>query len=265
MAEKKPLIDPAELERITELITATSAPQANPIGNIPTGWEFKPTATPEERNVVRYGKGDERLPGSYSSREIADLQTRMVQAGLLDDDFVYGVFDDTTEDSYTRLLDYANRTGLPSDEALVAYEAGDQMTIDPLTGRPVTRSGKKGSSKAAPLTIRYSNPNDLAMAANEIARKRIGRAFTSEELNRFVKSYQGEESRAQQASYGMQTGAGGTYVEAPTVETAADLAAKQADPKAAEAQKIMGYADTINRLISGGAGTQGAAQPGGGA
>ena len=220
-----------------------------PIGQTPTGYAEKPTAAREERNVVRYFEGDERIPASLSSQQVAQIQRKLVQAGLLDDDFVGNVWDTATETAYKSLLSYANATGLDKDDALMAYMAGQKMEIDPLTGKPRARVGK-GGTKRAPLTIRYANPQDIASTANEVAKRRLGRAFKPEELQQFVSAYHGQEAAAQKAEYAVAE-TGGASTEAPTAQAAAETFAEQADPDQAFARRLMDYTGHVNSLLGG--------------
>lgn len=220
------------------------------IGQVPTGYTEEPTAPKDKRNVVRYFKGDERLPAALNSRKVEDIQSKLYHAGLLEGDFIKGVWDPVTEAAYESLLSYANATGLDKDDALLAYQSGDPMEIDPKTGQPRSRKvGTKGVTTAK-LSIRYSNPANIADAANQVARQRLGRAFTGDELARFVAAFHGEEQRAQSADFSAQQG-GGASTEAPTVESMASRFADQADPDAAHANRLMDYADEINSMLSG--------------
>ena len=64
-----------------------------------------------ERGEVRYFEGDELAPASLDSVQIARLQSRLVKAGVLNEDQYYaGYWDDVTRDAYKTVLGLANRT-----------------------------------------------------------------------------------------------------------------------------------------------------------
>lgn len=248
---KGPAIDP-EIQAIIDGLRSGGGGGATltPIGTMPTGYTEEPTAPKDKRNVVRYFKGDERLPAALNARKVEDIQSKLYHAGLLEGDFIKGVWDPITEAAYESLLSYANATGLDKDDALLAYQSGDPMEIDPKTGQPRSRKvGTKGVSTAK-LSIRYSHPNSVADAANQVARQRLGRAFNSDELSRFVAAYHQEEQKAQTADFNAQQ-SGGASTEAPSIEAMAGRFANEADPDAAHANRLMDYAETINGMLSG--------------
>lgn len=247
---KAPSIDPEIAAILQGLQSAGGGSSLTAIGQVPTGYAEKPTAAKEERNVVRYFKGDERLPAVLPARKVEDIQAKLYHAGMLSDDFIKGVWDPETEKAYESLLSYANATGLDKDDALMAYQAGVPMEVDPKTGKLITgKKGVKGVSTAK-LSIRYSNPNNIAEAANVIARQRIGRSFSAEELSRFVKAYQAEEGAAQTADFNATQG-GGSSVAEPSIEVAAKHFADETDPDAAHANRLMDYAGEINNMLAG--------------
>lgn len=230
------------------LMAGGSGGTLTPIGGAPTGYAQKPTAEREERNVVRYFKGDERLPAYLDSRQVTELQIKLIQAGLLDDDFRRGVYDDSTEKAYESLLSFANASGLDKDDALLRYMEGEAQEIDPATGKPRKRSA--GGVKRAPLTIRYANPQDVASMADEVASRRLGRKFRPEEMQKFISAYQGQEAQSQKAEYAAGA-AGGSYTAAPSVDTMAENFAEQTDPDQAFARRLMDYTGHINSLLGG--------------
>lgn len=231
------------------LMSGGTGSKLTPIGQTPTGYAEKPTAGREERSVVRYFKGDERLPATLDSRQVTELQIKLIQAGILDTDFRRGVYDPATEKAYESLLSYANASGLDKDDALAHYQAGQSMEIDPATGKPRARAGT-GGVKRAPLTIRYANPQDVASMADEVASRRLGRKFRPEEMQKFISAYQGQEASSQKTEYAVGE-SGGSYTAAPSVETAAENFAEQTDPDQAFARRLMDYTGHINSLLGG--------------
>lgn len=94
---------------------------------------------------------------------------------------------------------------------------------------------------AAPR-YRVSAPGDILAVGNEVAKKTLGRAFTEDEGQRFVASYQQAELQYQQAGSGVVT-------SAPSADVAAEQFATQAAPGEAEAYKYLGAVDMLMRNI----------------
>lgn len=199
----------------------------------------------------RYYNGAQLLPllEDWTPQDTWKLQQQLIGAGVLDDDFRQGVWDPKSQAAFSEILGYANSSGTDWREAMNKYNAGTAMTIDPKTGQPVKRTTtKKGQ---APLVLKYTNPDDLAEVANNVAQKRLGRTFSQDELNRFVTSYHGTEAGAQTGAYNAGVGAGGGITEAPAPDTAALTYARKIDPVASTAMNIIPLIEGVNQLMRG--------------
>jgi hypothetical protein len=207
------------------------------------------------QKAARYKPGSQLLPllENWTPQDTWKLQQQLVGIGVLDDDFRQGVWDPNSQNAFAEILSYSNGAGIDWRDGINKYNAGKPMTIDPKTGLPVKRtSGKKGQ---APLVTRFTNPDDLATVANEVAQKRLGRTFSQDELNKFVSSFHGQEAGTQGAAYAAGNAAGGGVADAPTAQTAAETYAKQVDPVASTAMNVIPLIEGVNELMRGVSGT----------
>lgn len=203
------------------------------------------------RRAPAYANGSQYLPvyQSWTPQDIAAVQTRLVNAGLLaNTDFRAGVWDSESQKAFGEVLGVANNMGAPWQDALTQYESGTPMVWDPKSGTYV--KGTAGTARTkAPVATRFTNPDDIATTAQEIATAKLGRTFNPEELQRFVAAYHGMESgeSAGQAA----AGSGGGFTAAPSIQTAADTFAQQADPTAYTGEKFLAMAQHLNDVIKG--------------
>lgn len=198
-----------------------------------------------------YGEGSQLLPvlSNATPQDIEKLQQRLIDAGLLDTDYRRGVWDPPSQQAFTQVLGLANASGTAWQDALKNYEDGTPMTWDAKTNSYV--KGTAGTARTrAPLVTRYTNPDDLATAAQEVATSKLGRSFTPEELQRFVNAYHSTEGSSQASAHGAGASGGG-YTDAPSVQTAADTFAKQADPTAYNAEQFLPLVEKMNEMLSG--------------
>lgn len=89
---------------------------------------------------------------------------------------------------------------------------------------------------------RVSAPGDILSVGNEVAKRTLGRAFTDEEGQRFVNSYQ-------QAELGFQQAGSGVVTAPPGADVAAQQFAEQAAPTEAQAYKYLGAVDMLMRNV----------------
>jgi hypothetical protein len=88
-----------------------------------------------------YTEGFEYMPSTWGPDDVADLQSALVDAGLITRGTKYrrGVYDQATQSAFTRLLGYANSRGETWTDALRSYsdsfevEAGEQEEALPVT------------------------------------------------------------------------------------------------------------------------------------
>lgn len=204
----------------------------------------------------RYQPGAQLLPlmDDWTPQDVRKLQTQLVSAGVLDDDYHDGIWDPTSQEAFAEILGFSNGAGVDWREGLNRYMSAGVMTIGP-DGKPV-RSKSLGK-KRAPLVKKFSNPDDLATLVNDAAQKRIGRALTEDEMQKFANGYNSVEGSTQQAAYNAEVGGGG-ITDAPTPETAARLYTEKLDPVASTAMNIVPLIQGVNELMRG---VQGTTQP----
>lgn len=194
------------------------------------------------RPLPRYYAGAENTPvfENWPPDLISQMQTKLVQAGLLDTDYSDGWWGPESQTAFSQVLGHANNAGTDYATALSVALNSAPMEIDPKTGLAVKRlpGHKKGS------TVSLLNPNDIAATANSVAVKRLGRGFSAQEMQKFVDSYHAAE-RA-----GAPT-VGGEVTAPMAVDTAAAQYAQQVDPVGAQARNILPLVDSVNQLMKG--------------
>lgn len=143
---------------------------------------------------------------------IIQLQQMLMQAGYLNPKAVIiGQWDATSAGAFSQLLASANQRGTDWKTALArSLSTADQTAALQATTRQ-------------PKVTRLTNPDDIRAAAQSAARSLYGGDLTPEEEQRFIASYQGMEAQATDAAYAAGTPgtAGGTFTDAPSLETAA--------------------------------------------
>jgi hypothetical protein len=120
----------------------------------------------------RYLEGDENVLRGLSTEQLARMQTRMVQAGLIDKKERYrlGLADDTTVKAYYSLLGFANRYGISDDEALTRLESVPLKDVTPPT--PTTNTSTSTSTSVTPeatgrVTLRQAFEKELGRAPSD--------------------------------------------------------------------------------------------------
>lgn len=208
-------------------------PDLNPGGYIPQSAVHRD----ESGNPTLYMDGDEWNPASQSPDVIAEIQRRMVGAGLLTGSYRIGVWDSSTRSAYRELLGYANALGIDDGTALDRYTA--------------TGMGQQDATPRAPLTVRLSHPDDIKAALRATFKDRLGQGnIDPAKLDAMVAAYQGNERSFQQQAYNAAE-SGGTVTEPPSADTFADIEAKKADPTAYDSRKVVGAADYLSRKLRG--------------
>lgn len=189
----------------------------------------------------RYLNGDEFTPGSQSPEDVARLQRRLWQAGLLDDDFSVGVWDSASVRGYRALLTFANSSGLEWQEALARY--GEMFDAE--TGG---RFRPGDQAPEAPLPIRLTNPADVRNTAENVARHLLGRSNIDPAfVERMVAAYHTAET-----SYQRTVDAGGTAVSPPDLASFLGDAVRNENPTEVQAHTVAGQvADDFMSIIGG--------------
>jgi hypothetical protein len=107
-------------------------------------------------------------------------------------------------------------------------------------------AGKTTVSSGGGRTYQTTNPDDLKVVAKQVAQQTLGRGFTDEEADRFVKVFQAQEIAEQRRAAG-----GGTMVQAPSADVAAEKFAEEQAPTEASAYKTLGYINKFFNAIGG--------------
>jgi hypothetical protein len=207
-----------------------------PVRYIVENGEFVPYDGPglvgSNGKVVQDGPYDvETQPGfiysSLSPRNQQALMQQLAAAGFISK----GSIGDFSSEIYAvrQWLIASNMAGLEKQNYL------NQR----LTGRPPV-SGGSGRR------YQVSNPEDLKVVAKQVAQQTLGRGFTDEEADRFVQAFQAQQVGEQRRASG-----GGTMVQAPDADVAAQKFAQEQAPTEASAYKTLGYINKFFNAIGG--------------
>jgi hypothetical protein len=153
----------------------------------------------------------------FDSDQLGNVQQRMWMQGLLpenwDPRFLGNKNDTDSYKAWQKVLQLAIQQNKTPAEIL-AGEGGP--------GRMGGGSGGRGGgSSRAPLTIRYSNPDDLRKIAEQTATEIVGFAPDKAFMDQFVKVYQGMEEGAQRKAYNVAA-TGGSFTEPGSAQVQAE-------------------------------------------
>jgi hypothetical protein len=123
------------------------------------------------------------------------------------------------------------------DFANVTFSTLGKAVNDRIVNMPVGRA-----SSGATRVYRTTSTEDLTKLAKRVAQDTLGRELTDSEAAGFANAYQQQEIQFQKSYYG-----GGTVMEAPSPEVAAQTFAQQTAPTEAAGYKYLGY---INKLFN---------------
>lgn len=159
----------------------------------------------------RYHVGDEWAPQTNSWRDerIADLQSQLVDAGLLDKGkYQRGYWDDTSAAAYKKLLGYSNVSGLDDQSTLSRYRE-----IQAKYGATETTGATR-----QPFLGRNTDPEYLKNLLDDVAVRTIGRRISPEENAQFVTAFNQSQVAVQRQEYdltgaGLPGGTGGTVTD----------------------------------------------------
>lgn len=169
-------------------------------------------------------------PFLYNSLSPADqdaLMQRLERAGLIEKSQLNDPVAEVT--AVGRLITLANANGITYRNYL-----GQRL------------AGKQSVSSGSGRTYRTSNPDDLKAVARQVAQQTLGRGFTDEEADRFVRAFQADEIAEQRRASG-----GGTMVQAASADVAAEQFAEEQAPDEASAYKTLGYINKFFNAIGG--------------
>jgi hypothetical protein len=130
----------------------------------------------------KYFEGDQYRPATQPPEKIAELQRKMIKAGVLEAGFTaFGIWDEMSSAAYQKILGYANQQGLTDDEIM------DQWT-------------KYGAANGDPMKkLVVKNPEDVARTVREAAAKVLGRSLSQAEVDQLVAGYQALDRQQQEA------------------------------------------------------------------
>ena len=166
---------------------------------IPKGLPRAETANP------RYFEGDELRPqrNSWSPTQIADLQSKMREAGLLKGKFRLGYWDAASQEAYKALLTYANQSG---------RDAG--FALNELRTHPINAGDEP---ERPPLVLKTTSPDDLRGVFRDTSRKLLGRALADSEIDKYIAAYNAAENQYDTQAYNLaETGGTLPPIAAPT-------------------------------------------------
>lgn len=240
----------------------SDTPQTNSfLGGFPGSWEVDVREQAPLPSIVRRGRtglpnqtitGRATLAelrqigrGGYQSNDvwepinenpgvIAQLQSMLVDGGLLDDDaFTPGYYDDSTISAYRKLLTRANAMGTSWMD-----------TINRLRSNPAARLAS--ASKKSPASLpNVTHPDDLRSIFRGVARRTMGQGLPDDVMQRMIDAYQAEQVRAQ------TTAQDGVQVAPPDVEVFADQQVRKQDPVRYDARKVLNVVDVIAQMMRG--------------
>lgn len=195
-------------------------------------YERRPTRRPwaemtPTRNVLTYSEDDVNAGRFWTPERRARTQQMLVNAGLLDGEFRYGLWDEATADAYRDLLTVASQAGQTATEALLDIQRARKWARENGVDWRETvglgdRSGEGAGRRVFPVP-RYDPPDPAAVAqvVGEMFRSRLGRRPTGEELQHWASTFMTLSREQHDAEVAMeradfdQAGAGSAPAPAP--------------------------------------------------
>lgn len=158
------------------------------------------------------------------SEKVGDLQLRLAAGGWFgkNPNFVPRTPDSKTRTVWDNVLKTSMRTNKTPDEII-------QESIDAEGGleEGLKKHNVDGSAATQPKSVLVTHPDDIRRIAKEISTKTLGRGWNNEQLDKFVTAYQAMDRASGEAE--------GTRAAAPSVEAAAEAAARRDNPLQAQA------------------------------
>lgn len=210
------------------------------------GWgRIPPTGQPVEKGVP-FGRAVQALY-QMSSDDVATLQDRLKAGGFYgpkdtDGPDSRGVADDATLSAYKRAL------------ARTAGYGGRKGLLDVLDDAEASTILQSGSAKQKqPLSIVLTNPKELRVTAEAVARQVIGRKLKPDEMTHFIDSFHSMQAASQRRAYEIDTGAEaeGTFLAAPKPEDFAISQLREEHPQDADTVEYESAATTFHNLLKG--------------
>ncbi len=152
--------------------------------------EFKASEAPDMVSSIapRYMVGDEMKPAGIAQEDMIAFQRKLVDAGVLSKKFKnFGVWDETSQAAYTKLLGYSNQAGVDQEEMLKRWK---DFGID--------------AEKTPGKVLTTKDPNMIGQIFQQTAGKTIGRSLTPGELAVMVDNFQKLDTQSQEANIAAQ-------------------------------------------------------------
>ncbi len=165
---------------------------------------FKPPSKDEVDAYLappKYFTGDESRPAAWGEERVVDLQSQMVDAGILKSTaYQRGVWDIATANAYEKLLATSNAAGLDYTQTLSNYRA-----VISKYGRP---GDQEKSAERQPFISQRRDPEALRALLGNVAGKIMGGPLSKEEEDNFISTFNSMSESAQRAAY-VASGSGG--------------------------------------------------------
>lgn len=177
---------------------------------------------------------------AWSDEQIRQFQDDIISAGIVTRNQIsYGARDATTVAAWNQLV------GQAADAYTAGVKLAPRTLLQELKGHPAP--GKEG----APLTIELTNPEDLKAGLHDMFRSKLGQGnIDPAKIDAMVAAYQQHEASYQRQQYA-NAETGGTVVAPPSLATFADEQAKQIDPTAYDAYKVLDKFSVLEKELSG--------------
>ena len=188
----------------------------------------------------RYYEDSADLINSFGYEKIAEIQNKLVKAGLLGNKYALGRVDNATRNAWIDLLEQANR--IP--------EPGGKTSVDWNTALNIATTNPPGGTGKLPPKV--SNPADILKVARQVSRNVLGREDDTI-LNDIVQAFQRSQVREQTGQLRMKDG---MRVDAPGLEAFAERKVQQAAGPEADAYKFAQFAENLFGMAGSGEGVQ---------
>jgi hypothetical protein len=140
------------------------------------------TEVKNDEIAPRYFEGNQYAPATQPPEKIAELQRKLIKAGVLAQGFTsFGIWDDVSSAAYEKILGYANQQGLSDDEIMESW----------------TKYGAANGDPDKKLVVK--NPEEVAATVKEAAAKILGRSLSQAEVDQLVAGYQSLDRQQQES------------------------------------------------------------------
>jgi hypothetical protein len=173
-------------------------------------------------NAVRYLYGE----ATNNPSNFSQIQLTMAAGGFMGKTPAInpGTPDDETRNAWNEVLRVSMRTGKTPDEVMQ-----DALDANGGLDKGLAARGLGPNAAKSAQDIGLTHPDDIRAVAKKVSMQVLGKGWDAKKLDSFVQSYQAMESAQGQAAQGK----GATVTQAPSMESAAESAARASDPVAA--------------------------------